>query len=49
LNFASVYYDLLKAKSSGGLTDKTDIQHKLETIPNVYNKIWLAEMLNEIT
>ncbi len=48
LNFASIYYDLLKARAGERLSDKIGIQQKIDTIPNVYNKIWLAEMLDEI-
>jgi hypothetical protein len=49
LNFASVYNDLLKANTSGNASDKTDLQHKLNTIPQIYNKLWLNEMLEKIS
>lgn len=49
LNFASIYQELIKIKSGEKSADAVDIQHKLDSIPNVYNKIWLSEMLEEIT
>lgn len=49
LNFASLYYELLKIKSGEKNVSDTDVKEKLETIPNVYNKIWLMEMLEELS
>lgn len=43
MNFASIYYDLLRYKSGEKTLNLSDLEHKITTAQNIYGKKWLLE------
>ena len=49
LNFAGILHDLIRLKTGEREADELNIRHKIETIPNIYNKQWVLEKINELS
>lgn len=49
LNFAGILNDLIRLKTGTKETDKLNLRHKIDSIPNIYNKFWILEKIDELT